>query len=239
MHVGERVRLSEHTAAVYYYRGEGTEGPPFVPFAVQEPGWYLETGFRTSTPLITRGPFISMNEAYLEEMKLRFDSYTPMEVASRTIGGLTQHDPVMIIRSHRLRVGKNVRIDSFTKLECGEGMIIGNDVHIASFVHLGIGGGWTILEDGTAFASGAKVISGSNTPGLGHGCSAVAPDAKFKRSFVIVRRNATLFAGAIALPGVVIGENAVLAAGAVATKDVPANEVWGGVPARKIGEVGP
>ena len=37
--------------------------------------------------------------------------------------------------------------------------------------------------------------------------------------------------------GVTIGDNAVIAAGAVVTKDVPANEVWGGVPAKFIKKI--
>ena len=39
---------------------------------------------------------------------------------------------------------------------------------------------------------------------------------------------------AIILPGVTIGKGAVVAAGAVVTKDIPALEIWGGVPAKKI-----
>ena len=35
-------------------------------------------------------------------------------------------------------------------------------------------------------------------------------------------------------PGVTIGENSVVGANAVVTKDVPAFEIWGGVPARLI-----
>ncbi|WP_315824470.1 hypothetical protein [Paraflavitalea speifideaquila] len=36
------------------------------------------------------------------------------------------------------------------------------------------------------------------------------------------------------MPGVTIGENAVVAAGAVVSKNVPANTVVGGVPAKTI-----
>ncbi len=37
------------------------------------------------------------------------------------------------------------------------------------------------------------------------------------------------------MPGVRIGPNAIVAAGAIVTKDIPQGEVWGGVPAKKIG----
>lgn len=40
--------------------------------------------------------------------------------------------------------------------------------------------------------------------------------------------------GSIILPGVTIGEGAVIGAGAVVTHDVPAYEVWAGVPAVKL-----
>jgi maltose O-acetyltransferase len=43
-------------------------------------------------------------------------------------------------------------------------------------------------------------------------------------------------ANAIVLRGVKIGDGAVVAAGAVVTRDIPAYEIWGGIPARRIGE---
>ncbi len=46
-------------------------------------------------------------------------------------------------------------------------------------------------------------------------------------------------AGATILPGVTVGENAIVAAAAVVTKDVPANEIWGGNPARLIKVIPP
>ena len=54
---------------------------------------------------------------------------------------------------------------------------------------------------------------------------------------ILIKRNAWIGAGATILPGVTIGENAVVAAGAVVNKDVPANTVLGGVPAKFIGEI--
>ena len=45
-------------------------------------------------------------------------------------------------------------------------------------------------------------------------------------------------AGAVILPGVTIGDNTVIGAGAVVTKDIPANVVALGVPARVVREIG-
>jgi len=134
---------------------------------------------------------------------------------------------------------RRCRVDDYVKLEAGEGLVLGPHVHIASFCHLGIGGGTTILEEGASCGSGAKIISGSNTYGADHGCSAIAPDATVSRSFAWVKKNATLYVNAVMLPGSVLGEGSVLAAGAVLTANttVPPHQLWGGVPARFIKEI--
>ena len=49
-----------------------------------------------------------------------------------------------------------------------------------------------------------------------------------------IKKNAWIGAAATILPGVTIGENAIVAAGAVVSKDVPANTVVGGIPAKHI-----
>jgi acetyltransferase-like isoleucine patch superfamily enzyme len=51
---------------------------------------------------------------------------------------------------------------------------------------------------------------------------------------IVIKRNAWIGAAATILPGVTIGENSVVAAGAVVSKDVPANTVVGGIPAKFI-----
>ena len=51
---------------------------------------------------------------------------------------------------------------------------------------------------------------------------------------IIIKDGVWIAAGAIILPGITIEENSVIAAGAIVTKDVPANTIVAGNPARKI-----
>lgn len=147
------------------------------------------------------------------------------------VEGPTIHENVVILNPHMVTIHPTARIDSFVKIEGGEGVIIGPYVHIASFAHIGIGGGKLILEEGAAVASHSMIVTGSNVPAPGRSCSAVAHGAVFAKSFVKVCKNATLFAGAIVLPGVTIGEGACVGAGAVVKRDIPAGELWAGNPA--------
>ncbi len=53
---------------------------------------------------------------------------------------------------------------------------------------------------------------------------------------ITIGRDVWLGCNVVVLKGVSVGDGAVVAAGAVVRADVPAYEIWGGVPARKIGE---
>ncbi|WP_226574244.1 sugar O-acetyltransferase [Acuticoccus sediminis] len=56
---------------------------------------------------------------------------------------------------------------------------------------------------------------------------------------IVIGRNVWIAAGATIIGGVTIGENSVVAAGAVVTRDVPANALAGGNPARVIRTLAP
>ncbi len=43
-------------------------------------------------------------------------------------------------------------------------------------------------------------------------------------------------ANVIVLKGVTVGNGAIIGCGATVTRDVPPNEIWAGLPARKLGE---
>ncbi len=53
----------------------------------------------------------------------------------------------------------------------------------------------------------------------------------------VIGNNVRICAGAIVIGDVTVGDNSIIGAGAVVTKNVPANEVWGGVPAKFIKKV--
>lgn len=59
----------------------------------------------------------------------------------------------------------------------------------------------------------------------------------FSVGSVEIGDNVWVGANVTILKGVTIGNGAVIAAGAVVTRDIPAHELWGGVPAKKIKEL--
>ncbi|MDN4010241.1 DapH/DapD/GlmU-related protein [Latilactobacillus sakei] len=54
---------------------------------------------------------------------------------------------------------------------------------------------------------------------------------------VHIKQNAWIGAGATILPGVTVGENAIVSANATVTKDVPANMIVAGTPAKVIRQI--
>ena len=114
--------------------------------------------------------------------------------------------PLYINYGKNTKFGKNV----FINFDC---------------VFLDLGG--ITIEDNVLIAPKVSLLSEGHPVSPGERKSLVP-------GHIYIRKNAWIGAGATILPGVTIGENSVVAAGAVVTKDVPANTVVGGVPAKAI-----
>ena len=149
--------------------------------------------------------------------------------------GVLLYEPLVILRPEMIEIGDEVRIDAFCKLEGGRGLIIGPWVHIASFAHIGIGGGQVELGAESAVASGGKILSGSADPAWPSMSAAARPTRQSATKMLTsIGPRAVVCTNAVVLPGCHLGEGAILAAGGVATCPIPAGEVWGGAPARKL-----
>lgn len=143
------------------------------------------------------------------------------------------YPPIVVLRPEMVTFGQRCRVDSFVKIEGGLGITIGDYVHIASFAHVGIGGGRLTIGSEAMISSGAKILTGTNidrAPSMSS--SAERSRQQISRAYTVICSRAFIGAGAIILPGLTIGEAAVVGAGSVVTRDVPAGEVWVGNPAR-------
>lgn len=85
--------------------------------------------------------------------------------------------------------------------------------------------GGVTIEDDVLVAANVQLIS-NNHDLYDHQILTCKP--------VVLKRNCWIGAGATILPGVTVGENAVVGAGSVVTRDVEANTVVVGNPARVV-----
>jgi acetyltransferase-like isoleucine patch superfamily enzyme len=142
------------------------------------------------------------------------NSFDPAEIRDllSQITGSEIDESVAVCTPLYINYGKNTKI--------GKNVFINFDC-----VFLDLGG--ITIEDGVLIAPKVSLLS------EGH------PVSQNERQSLLpgpihIKENAWIGAGATILPGVTIGENAVVAAGAVVSKDVPANTVVGGIPAKFI-----
>ena len=108
----------------------------------------------------------------------------------------------------------------------GKNITVGENVFINACCHFQDHGGVT-LGDGCQI--GHNVVFAT----LNHGLSPEERPITYPAP-IVLERNVWVGSNATILQGVTIGENAVVAAGAVVTRDVPANTIVGGVPAKFI-----
>lgn len=141
----------------------------------------------------------------------------------------------VFLNERAIRIGAQSRIDGLVKIEGGQGVTIGRHCHVSSFSHLNVGGGELVMGDHSGCSS--HVVIASGMPDLDFICISAAdlPENQHpKRMVTTIGKHVVIFAGAVICPGVTIGDYSVIGAGAVVTTDVPAFEIWAGVPAKQV-----
>lgn len=107
---------------------------------------------------------------------------------------------------------------------------IGNNVFFNDWIHIACSYAVTI-GDGCLFAS-KVIVTDHNHGKFPDGKSPIARDLPGRE--VHIGQNVWIGENAVILPGVTIGDGAVVGANSVVNRDVLSNEVYAGVPARKI-----
>ena len=144
-----------------------------------------------------------------------------------------------------VRLGENVRLANFINLygcsigdgskigtfvEVQKNAIIGNNCKIQS--HTFICEGITIEDN--VFVGHSVTFINDKYPRAINTEGALQTEADWKVEPTLVKIGATIGSGSTILGNVTIGENAIVGAGSVVTKDVPANTIVAGNPARFI-----
>ena len=121
-------------------------------------------------------------------------------------------------------IGENCNICSHCFIE--NDVKIGNNVTVKCGVYLWDG---IIVEDNVQIGPNVTFTNDKY------------PRAKqaFELQRTVIKKNASIGAAAVILGGVTIGENAMIGAGSVVTKDIPANELWVGNPAKFVRKITP
>jgi len=147
-----------------------------------------------------------------------------------------------------VKVGKDVRLSKFINLY---GCEIGDETKIGAFVevqknatigrrckissHTFICEGVT-LEDNVFVGHGVTFINDAY-PRATTVEGSLQTEADWKVEHTLVKKGASIGSGSTILSNVTIGENAIVGAGSVVTKDVPADVIVAGNPARLLRRV--
>lgn len=173
---------------------------------------YVKTGRPLETEEIGRFMNAMSDEARRITFRLNAAYHTPDEVRAllSELFGRPVPTTLRVFPPFYTDFGKNIRV--------------GEQVFINACCHFQDHGGVT-LGDGCQI--GHNVVFAT----LNH---ELAPERRqiTRPAPIVLGRNVWVGSNATILQGVTIGDNAVIAAGAVVTRDVPANAIVGGVPAR-------
>jgi len=167
----------------------------------------------------------------------------------------------------RTKIGKNLRLNGNPFVQSKGDIVLGsnciinsgnasNPIGAGSFTNIVVKhGAKLVIGDNVGLSNTTLFVSNSVTiepfVKIGGGCkiwdtdhhSIIAedrnnyPEIKPVGKPVLLCKGCWLSGDVTVLKGITIGQNAVIAYGSVVTKNIPANQLWGGIPAKFISDI--
>jgi acetyltransferase-like isoleucine patch superfamily enzyme len=186
------------------------------------------------TKIVQKGGFTVRK--YLKRL-VGFQRKARLQFLGMRIGEQTVLPKIYVSWPHKVSIGKNCRVEHGIYLKFDGVWEKGYSIIIKDRVFLGAGCEFNISEnivigDNCLIASGCRFIDHDHGMNLGE---LMSKQPGHKKS-ITIGNDVWLGCNVVVLKGVEIADGAVVAAGAVVNKSIGPNEIWGGVPAKKIGE---
>lgn len=132
-----------------------------------------------------------------------------------------------LVNLYGCRIGADTKVGAFVEIQKNASVGARCKISSHTFVCEGV-----TIEDEVFVGHGVMFINDRHPRATAGG--ALQTEADWQVIPTTVRHGASIGSGAVILCGVTIGERAMIGAGAVVTRDVPADAVVAGVPARLL-----
>lgn len=130
------------------------------------------------------------------------------------------------INLYGCEIGENTKIGAFVEIQ--KNAAVGKNCKVSS--HTFICEGVTIEDD--VFIGHSVTFINDSYPRATTADGQLQTESDWRVERTLVKKGASIGSGSTILSNVTIGENAIVGAGSVVTKDVPANAIVAGNPAR-------
>lgn len=177
-------------------------------------------------------PFVLINFLNFKYRKVSFDQFPRI------------NGRVVISGKGKLSFGNRVKINSnYTNNPVGlayrtmfyvapqASIYIGNNVGISSSLFYAKKS--ICIEDNVLIGGGCQILD-NDFHSINYEDRILNGDNNTKSSSIVIKEGAFIGTSSIILKGVTIGERSIIAAGSVVSKSIPADEIWGGNPAKYI-----
>lgn len=135
------------------------------------------------------------------------------------------------VNAYNCELGDDCKVGAFVEIQ--KGVSIGNRCKISSHSFLCEG----VVIENDVFIGHSVTFINDRFPRASVEGGGLQTEADWKLEHTTVKNGASIGSGSTILCGITIGENAIVGAGSVVTKNVEANTIVAGNPARKLRNV--